>query len=141
MLVGGFDERGEVDEVAQTHDGAVRPRVRSEDERVLRRREREDVVETIRGRKGDGEELGRRRRLETARPVRDVMHLDEERDVARVERPLVRAGGEDLDVALLGEAGRDELALRPTRVRYDEVEVTVCAQRGIGVVRGKSPGL
>jgi hypothetical protein len=135
VRVGLARRGGDVDEVAQPPQRLVRPRMRREQERVVRRRRREDPVHADPRRHRGRDHLVRRRRRGPLDPLRAVVHLEQERD----SRPDERAQVVDVPVELLlpglDESRGEELVLEAPCVRDEQVDVAVAAQRRIRVAR------
>ena len=105
-----------VEDVANSPERQVNPRMRREDEGVMLGRQREDALDVERGRHGSREELLRSGRAEPAGPVGPTVKLDLQRQIRPAQRPTVVLVGERISV-LLSVPGAPKAGRQPPHNR------------------------
>ena len=119
--IGLGGEGSDVDEVAESPQGLVRPGVSGDQNRVVRGRRREESGHTRTRRHGGFEELLDSRWRAPLRPLRPTVHLDVQRQAGPGEpREMVDSDPEPFRIVQLDKACRDQRALGLVRVGDQE---------------------
>ena len=127
---------GDVHEIADPGERAVRPRVRRDRERLVYGRERRDAVDTEHRGHRLIEHLLHGRVIEPPWPVGVIVDLHAQREPRPLEREQVRAYDVRGRIPHLHEPGLEQGRLRPSGVGHEHVQVDERAQRGVRVERG-----